>query len=320
MTAYQELVGEGRPGPQFAALLYRTVRAVAWARNFPPPEGHSAWDDDAVFETAHDFLDGERGRKRLVDLALRSTSQDSLAAQLNGAVVNHLRDAARATDMGALVRRIRELLGDDDRFAPAAGGRWALSDGPSDPSAAGPGALAAAAAGETDVDVPAWDSARRRAPLADRPSLLRLVARVLRAADGSLTTADVARAVAARLDPTRVPFVTELDVLERVPDPSTSGRPEAVVARIRAQEIFAEMSDRERVLLASWDRPLRDLGELLDVRHSQAAVIKQRLAAWLRQSVLEDGAEDADEVVMDVRSLCAAWMADRTPGAGTTSS
>ena len=74
----------------------------------------------------------------------------------------------------------------------------------------------AAAVVSTQVTIPAWSSERRFAPLADRETFIRLLRAVLAAADGSLTAADMAQALATRLDHRRTPLSIELDVLESI--------------------------------------------------------------------------------------------------------
>lgn len=309
VTAYEELTGQGQPGPEFAALLYRTVRIVAVIKNFPPPEGHAGWDDPAVFGVAHAFLGGDRGRKRILDLTIRSVDDRSLARQLEGAVLNHLRDLGRATDMGAFVRRVREVLRDAPDFDQAAD-RWTTTGGPGTPSTVPPDDLARAAAAEPDVTVPAWTSESRRAPLADRDSLIRLIGRVLTTAQGSLTAPDIAKALTARIAPVRIPLTAELDVVERIADPAPAAALGAVLSRIRAREIFDPLTERERMLVALYDRPGRDLGNVVGVRNSQAAFLKQRLAALLRDALRDD--DDPDATITELTDLCTQWLADRT--------
>src|SRR5260370_32792331 len=91
-------------------MLYRAVQTVAIARNFPPPDGHVRWDQDAAVDVAHDFLDGERGRKRITDLAPRATDDASLERLLHAAVLNFHRDRSRHTHVRALIRRVRAVL------------------------------------------------------------------------------------------------------------------------------------------------------------------------------------------------------------------
>lgn len=318
MTAYSELA-DGHPGREFADLLYRSVRAVAVARNFPPPPGHEAWTVDAVTETAHDLLDGERGRKRLRDLTRRATDDPSLLRLLQAAAVNHLRDVSRRTDLGALILRLREVLAGSDVFTPAGnnGQLWALAAGPTATSPAPDAALAAAAAGVPGIRRPRWCSERRRAPVADADSLQRLLTAVLTAAGGAVSLPTLAGAVASRLDVTHVPLTVELDTVEHLPDPAIAlPGPDAVLSDLRAAELLASMSDRERILCATWGLPVRDLGGILGCGHSQAALLRQRLAADLRAALVDDSG--ADQTVQALVEQANTWLAARTSPRGAT--
>lgn len=316
MGAYEELRSTGRLGPEGARLLYKAVRVVAEARNFPPPEGHANWDRTATEDSAHEFLDGERGRRRLADLVLRAADEESFVRLLHGAVLNFHRDRSRRTDMGALIRRVSDVLKRSDFFVESQEdpSRWCLSEGPQEPSTVPPPRLAAATSAE-DVTVPRWESTRRRAPLADFSTFERLCRRVLEAAHGSLSVSDVAHAIAQRLDPRRVPLTLELDFFERQAGYGAEGET-AILGRLQAADIFERLSDRERILLATMDRPVRDLQEVLGLSHSQASVLRRRLTARLAMDL--EGDEDPDTVVSELRSLAISWMLDRTTGASPT--
>ena len=316
--AYDELVSAGRFGPQCARMLYRAVQTVAIARNFPPPDGHARWDPDAAMDVAHDFLDGERGRKRITDLAVRATDNGSLERLLHAAVLNFHRDRSRRTDAGALIRRVGDVLDRSDLFQGSAAGpsRWHLRGGPATPSAARPPALARAAAEEPELTVPKWESERRRAPQADFETFERLIRRVLMAAHGSLTAAQISLALSARLDSRRIPLTVELDVLERLPDRSADAQTEdQVLGRLHSAYLFDRLSDRERILIATWEKPVRDLGEVLGVGRSQAGTLRQRLAVRLAGELAGDGGPEI--VVNELRALAAEWMRERTAGHGT---
>jgi hypothetical protein len=325
MGPYEELTSTGRPGPSMARLLYRTIHTVAAARNFPPPEGHVRWDESAVQEAAHDFLAEDRAEKRLADLAVRAVDERSFERLLHTSVLNFHRDRSRRTDMGALVRRVTEVLRGNDVFSSTDGHppRWYLTEGASEPSVVAPPRLASAASQEPDVTIPRWTSSRRRAPLADLDTFRRLCRRILEAARGSLTAVEIAHAVAARLDPGRVPLTLELDVLERLQGQAGEAGPEnEVVGRVDASTLFEGLPDRERILLATWDRPVRDLSEVLGVGHSQANVLRQRLASRLGQELQQDEPQDQEEaeaMVTQLRSLATNWLRQRTPGSGSTS-
>ena len=135
----------GRAGPAFTAELQRTIRAVAVARNFPPPEGHGGWDADAVWSAASEFMADAQTPRRLADLAVHCATADALRARLQGTVRNFLADIGRRTPIGKLVVRINDVLRGEPGFR-LVGDRWAR---------AGAGA---GAGGESD---PAWPRGRR---------------------------------------------------------------------------------------------------------------------------------------------------------------
>jgi hypothetical protein len=323
MTPREEVLATQRIGRAGATLLYRLVHLVAIARNFPPPPGFDRWDPSAVTETAHDFLDGPRGARRVIDIAIRSADEQGFERVLEQAIVNHLRDISRRTDMGRLVRRVTEVLTDEPSFSRAAGGtstgsgppgkttaRWALKDGPAAASGAAETTLIASLA-RVDVTIPEWSSERRSAPLADRGSFTRMLTAVLAAADGSLTAADIARVIATRLDHHRTPLSLELDVLEAAAERSTALDPAVrASSAVRAAEIFAGLSENERILLACFDLPVRDLGTVLTLRKSQASLLRQRLATRLHEELADD--EDPEETVAELCGRCEQWTRIRT--------
>ena len=316
MTPREEICAKQRIGPAGAAVLYQLVYAVAVARNFPPPPGFQQWDESAVTETAHDFLDGERGRRRMTDIALRSVDEPSFERILETAVLNFLRDISRRTDMGRLVVRVKDVLSEDPAFRPVAQDRWALADGPAEPSTQPESVLSASIAG-AEASIPQWNSARRAAPVADRASLVRLLLTVLTAAQGSLTPADMARTIATRLDHRRAPLSVELDVLEGIAERSPATDPaEQASSRVRAAQIFDALDDRDRIMVAHYEMPVRELGDILALRRSQAAVRRQMLTTRLKNE-LEDDA-DPEGTIAELRKRCERWEEERTASLNTT--
>jgi uncharacterized protein YigA (DUF484 family) len=315
----QELVEDRRLGPAGAELLYRAVRSVAVARGFPPPEGHSRWDDGAVQDVAHEFLDGERGQRRLSAIILASTDEESFEALLNTAVLNVHRDRGRRTDFGALVLRVTEILSDEpqfrrDRTDPA---RWTLAAGRDGASSAPPTALERAAEAVHDVQVPRWSSAVRRAPLADRATFVRLLTAILTAADGSATPADLARACERRLDGRAAPLAVEVDVLEFLgADPTAAPTEDDALNGIVALQVFDALSERERLLLATFSLPVRSAAAKVGVGHSQTAVLRRRLVDHLRSELADD--PDSEDVFGVLLGLAEQWAVVRTDGRGAT--
>src|SRR5262249_19653591 len=165
----------------------------------------------------------------------------------------YLRDQARATTIGRLVRRLRELLEANPRFATStrdrAGGRTVgLSDGTT------PGLwngqlsdLTAAAYKVTEVSVVRWPTAARRPPpVADAARLLAVCEAVLHAAGATLPISDLAEVVAARFALSRGPVVVPVDDVEPWA-PTTSTIDEAAAeaeTRVGAERLLAQLTPR----------------------------------------------------------------------------
>jgi hypothetical protein len=319
VSARDELLA-GQLGPAAATALYRSVRITAFAHNFPPPPGNTVWDDDAVEAVAHDFLTGSKGLARLTEIALRTTDERSFARLLDAAVLNHHRDVARRTDLGRLIRRLKEVLNDSDRFAraPQGQGWWHHVDHPGGASTVPQSQLAANLL-DVMVVVPKWDSETRERPIADRDSLERLLENALTTAQGALTEADLAKLVAGRVETRRSPVTIELDLLEGTSEPAAD-LPDAVDTQIHAQHakaILDRLSDVQRIILVVADDPVREIATVLGVGKTKAAQQRQRLFDFL-QGQLAD-ADDPASVLSELSNLCTGWFEQRTQTLGATS-
>jgi hypothetical protein len=321
VSARDELLATGHLGPEGAALLYELVGLIGVAHRFPPPEGLATWGDAAQQIASHDFLENFRTPKRLLDIAIRSVNDRVFERQLEKAVVNHFRDQARGTDLGKLIVRVKEVLRVTHEFVaiPRTGeDLWTLDGAPSEPSTTPATDLAAAIRAEPVV-VPRWTSATRDAPLADRDSLIRLIRSVLRAADGSLTGPDIARALTTRLDHRRVPLIVELDTTPGLSEPADpAGDPASrTLANIRAVEIFDPLSDRERIILVNLDLSVRELAFVIGTGKSQAAELRQRLTDHLITELEDD--DDQQGTARALTDLCNHWLGQRTTSTDGTS-
>ncbi len=320
MTAWTELCEDGRFGEMGANALYRSVYVTAVAHNFPPPAGSGHWDDAAVAEVAHDFLTGPRGLARMTELALRSDDERSFARLLDTAVLNHLRDVARRTDRGRLIRRLKEVMTDDERFARAPHGQdwWHLAGGSSQASSV-PMRDIAPHLVDVAVVIPRWSSEDRNAPVADRQTLIDLLSAALTGAAGALTDSDLAELVSGRVDTRRSPLTVELENLEGVSEPAAVELQPAdrVVARSEATAIFDNLGDVARIILTLAERPVREIGLAAGMGKSQAAEQRQRLYDNLRNTLGES--EDALAVLEELTALCVSWTRLRTTDHGSTS-
>ena len=320
MTARAELCESGRLGASGAAALYRSVLVTAVAHNFPPPTGSDHWDEAAITEVAHDFLTGPRGLARLTELALRSDDERSFARLLDTAVLNHLRDIARRTDRGRLIRRMKEVMSDDERFARAPQGQdwWHLADQPSQASSTSIEDIEPQLY-QVQVVVPRWTSEDRNAPVADKRTLADLLSAALLSAAGALTDSDLAELVSRRIDTRRSPLTVELETLEGVSEPAAVDTPpaERIILRSQAVAIFNNLSDVARIILTVAEQPVREIGLAIGMSKSQAAEQRRRLFADLRNTLEES--EDAAGLVKELTELCTDWVRSRTTGEGSTS-
>ena len=313
MSALAELRA-GTPATAFTSLLSRTVLAVAVSRNFPPPDGGN-WSGEAANEVATAFLVHQRTPRILDALALSCGGDRALAAALQAVVRNFLRDRGRATELGRLIVRLRRALKTADQFVAVPGDRWTTAGGSTDASQVGPDALVAAAA-RIPVTFQSWSpTARRNEPFADRASIDALIEAVLVAAAGSLRPADIARAVAPSLHVVTGNVLVELDPGDH-PDtgddvPGLDGLGESVVNRARAFEVFGLLSDRERICIAFNELGARQVGPMVGLGHTQAALVKNRAVEILRAELRsEANGQEVAELVIEISKF---WCEFRTP-------
>lgn len=311
MTALDELQA-GAIGDEFVTLLQRTIRAVAIARNFPPPEGHERWDAPAVVSAVGDFLASFQTPRRLTDLATHCRTDDALKRRLQKTVSNYFADNGRRTPVGRLVLRINEVLQEDPNFERRHR-CWSLTGSTNDAAAVDLDALIAAVAA-VDVVVPtAWTTGDRQSPDVDAPSVVRLVTAALAAAGGPLRASDIAQAAAKRLGLGGAPLSIEATAFDP-PAPSrisVDATGDEVLINMRANEIFsARLNDHERVAIGLPAVPVAKLGLMLGVSGSKAALIRKRAVNILQNELQhEEGGQIIADAVLDLaRSWTESWM------------
>jgi hypothetical protein len=309
----------GRVGRHFTIQLQRTIRAVAVSRNFPPPEGHGAWDAEAVQSTASEFMSDNQTSRRLTDLAFHCATEDALRARLHGTVRNFLADLGRRTPIGKLVVRINDVLRTEPAFSLVAG-RWAVDGGPPEAGNDDPDALGRAIAGHPVV-VPAWGhDAHREAPVADRDTIVSLCRTLLEAAGGSLTPRALARAVGHRVGVGQAPLSLDVSAFDG-PGATAGGGPPADATASealrlgRAGEVLAELNDRERLAVAYPELTVRQLAPVLGVSPSQSHVIRGRAVGIIRTELLDD--DDAEGIALLVMELSRNLAGSVDSGAGS---
>lgn len=321
MTPREELLSTRRLGEAGARLLYETIRLVVRAYHFPPPDNHAHWEEHDIQAAAHEFLQGERGGRRLLDVAIRSVDERSFERHLAASVRNYLRDQARRTELGKLIVRIKSVLRREAEFveiARSGEALWTTVNGPSHPTPASPAELAAATR-NVEVVVPRWESKTRDAPLADHDSFVRLIRAVLETAAGSLNAVDIAHALASRFDLRRIPLSLDLDGGSNYSEPvALNGDPASMtVSAMRAAEILDGLSDRERIIVTTLDKSIRDLGDLIGTGKTQAAHLRQRLLDRVAHTLRDD--DQPEETVSALMDLCNDWLEHWTDTADATS-
>jgi hypothetical protein len=315
MSAMGEL-RSGRLGDDFATMLYRCVRVAARTHNFPPPEGQDSWSAEAIFEVGHDFLTSANAQRRLIEMALRADDDAELSRVLTQSVVNFLREQARRTALGRLIRRLRDVLGSDDRFVvvsagvPGAGNVMLAVETNTEPFGGREADLLTAAFAVEDITVVRWrPDARRDGPLADRHSLAEVSAAVLTAARASLRWADLASVVGSRfgLDPRAVPATMAVDDLDGVLLRSAAqagGVPGRELAQSdAARAVLSQLTARERLVLAWLGEPVRTIADRTGLAVSTAGLVKQRVTEHLRVMLAND--PDAEETALACRDMAA---------------
>jgi hypothetical protein len=302
----------GTPSTAFTGLLTKTVLAVAKSHGFPPPN-RGRWDKLAAAEVVGEFVAHKRTGKILEALALTCADDRALAAALQAVMRNFLRDRGRATEMGRLVVRLRRAL-KAPAYRRVPGGRYALAEGSTEPSAVPPDELVAATAA-VHVEFPKWDPmSDRRPPFASKSSIDELVAAVMTAAAGSMLAADVAHAVAPALQVVPGNALVELDE----GDPPDTGEDIAglnalglgIEDRDRAFEVFGLLTDRQKIALGCLDLGARELGPLIGRGHTQANVIRTAAMNRLEEELGDE--ENGPEIAQLVLQIARFWLEHRT--------
>jgi hypothetical protein len=307
----------GSIGEEFVSLLGRTIRAVAVARNFPPPDDLGSWGEEAVARIVSEFVADSQTSRRLLDLATACATDQALTARLQGTVRNFLADLGRRTPLGKLVVRINEVLARDEEFVRTHG-RWSLAGSALEPGAADVDRLANVI-GSHKVFAPQWGhEARRAAPVADAETIVSLCKALLGAAGGSLTPRTMAAAIGMRLGIGQAPM--SLDAASLDPGwpegyPAIDSTADVALRASRAKEILALLNDRERIALAWPEYTVRELAPLLGVGPSQAHVVRRRAIEMLKEELADDpdGEAVAGWVLELVRSWAEHWTGRGVP-------
>lgn len=297
---YDEAWNQGGLGPSGVTLLYETVDAVRRFSGFPPPLGHDRWDASAVVEVAHELL----SRPAVVAGAIaRAVDDESFERVLDVAVRNFLRSQYRTTERGRMMRSLRRVIEGGagvvmvEARAPGAGCWSVPANAAGAPFAGRVGDLIDAAFSVANVRRARWrEDAKHRPPIAEPDSLRRVVRAVLAAAGSPVTPATMLQVVAARFplaDAVSVVALTDV-IAEHTPDP----RGESPAARLIAEEIWEQLSERERLVAGILDQPVREIAA--ETGLSRSTTHRTVLAA---RAVLTEHLQDDDEALSVIGQL-----------------
>ena len=283
-------------------------------RRFPVLAPEGGWQPADREDLLGDFL-ADRLDQVTANLLALATDDASMGRLLRKSIRNWLIDQARKTPLGSLRKLLEELLADDGTFErvpdgePGAG-RWRLAATKSLPWSGATAELVEAARAVPNVTIPKWSSTVRRAPVADRGSLVAVARAVLTAAGGSLEIAQLVEVFVARfpvvLDPAVVPILDDSEggiasSQERTPEELVVAAEDELDAATTAATVVGMLTPQERQIVPLLD-DAQAVRAVLGCGRSQAYHHAQRLKEKLKQLVGES--DDVRAVALEVIELC----------------
>lgn len=284
------------------------------AHRFPVLEPTSVWQDADLEDLCGEFL-ADRIHAVTRMLLVQAVDDASVGRLLRTSIRHWLIDQARKTAVGALRRRLENVLAVEDAFeevpaGEAGEGRWRRVGTAVLPWSGRTEDLIDAARAVPNVKIPKWSSTTRRGPVADRGSIVAVANAVLKAAGGSLEVAQLVEVFVVRfpavLDPAVGPLPNDLDasiVLGQglTPEQQLIAADDEVNAAVTAAEVVGMLAPWERQVVPHLDSP-RSIQVVLGCGRSQAYQHARRLKEKLTQLV-GDG-DNVRAVVLEVIGLC----------------
>lgn len=183
---------------------------------------------------------------------------------------------------------------------------WTLCDDPQDPGVVSDAVLDAALGQVEIVVIRARPDGVNERPWASREHQVAALRSMLQAAACAAHLKDLVRAIAARIGLLNRPTRLEIDEagaeLPRTISIDDEGTAE------RAHAIYAELSDRERLVLAYGEETVRDIAAATGIPHSSVQDIRKRVAGALGRT----GAVNDRAVLAELRAMCEQVDAART--------
>jgi hypothetical protein len=297
-------------GEHLRRLLHEI--AYATARQYPPRQygAGRSWSREAVEDLLHDWVaDRLIKRRHLAALIASAASLSSLKAGLTTDLRQYLANRHRKSITAHLFHRMHLLLSSDPvfvRVGPAgrAGSqRWALEGADNvAPSTSATSELLIAARELRDADLPqVWykPSSQKTSPVLRNPELKRMLEHLLGRARGSLTLAEIARAVFQRFD-------LEEPVLEELDDSIAAAEP--AVDELTLNELVgtlvARLGKTPLQILAEAEREgsARAAAARLGISEGDVLVELGRIGEAIEDEV--DSAEEAQAAYRELANRC----------------
>lgn len=307
-AAWAELATTRQIGVKTLGFLVRTTTRVARQRGFPPPSGHTAWDDDAAIEWLNDVFFPRRGFDLPIQLRASLSSPAALATQCAQAIHWTLKDEAKSTQVGLMMERLRSIL---SRVPGVINARdivgadaWTLESCGTEVFDGDWHSLPAA---PELRQVPPLEALNRSGPTSqlNRERLAQASVAMLRRANGAVRAADLASAIVLFFeigDPVFWPLLEadERDDEQEPPSHIAVTRPgfdagDLEWAEAAADGLLAQFSDEEGRLLAYLDQPLAVIQEMFPnsrVNYRDRDALKRKVAELHRELQPPPGAWD----------------------------
>lgn len=299
MGAYEELTQTGSAGPETVRLVDRMLRAVIRRHNYPPPSGNEEWDSEELADIRQAFI-AERGTERFAQLYALALDEASLRRLLAAAVHRFLADRTRQTRKGKLFVRFRADLQSDSRFEEVKPGRWAVRGGPTEPGEFDEDRLTTIA-WRLDLRVSPWgEDTSREGPPADKASRLLLLESMLRAADGSLTVAQLAAVGERRFPFYGQPNDVSYDGWDEYVLPAAPPADAGIGASEEGRRIWDALTPSQRAAVPHLELSARDAATAMGMGRTAANALQRQTKAALKDLL---GPDPDDAVAAELMAL-----------------
>lgn len=297
-AAWDEIRRSSAVGDANAALIYRCVALIVRFDRYPPPDGVEEWDAQAIWEAGHAFLAARDIDKRFARLVAGVADAKGYGRKVKAAVRNFMRDEARKTETGTILRKLEHAVGNDDTVVAVdvAGLRtWSLAvHSTNGVYGRGLEDLVDAAYAVPNVKHAKWSPVSpNRPPLAEPDSLRRVIRAVLEEASAPVDRVTLAGVMQERFPAHQEFAAAEID--EELAEAATDPEAEAV-----AVDLWGRLTDDQRLIVGVLDLGPNEIEQRTGVPSSTAHRLIPIVKALLREFLT-----DEDDPAAVIRALMA---------------